>query len=165
MPNTKRIVPEASKRILTAVLQIHNNTTCVLVCEKHGKYFLPGGKLEAGETPWVGMKREFQEEVERPLPRLLSLQTHDGRVEVPRIDYGYPEPHTRMYCSYVDGPLRGEYEHRTRNGEVDRTLWVDIRVVRLRDFEWAKEFMRRSWQFLDTNLIQDVFRYELNIRV
>ena len=150
------------KNAVVAVLRVYNNTSCVLMCKKNGRYFLPGGMLKEGEMPWKGMQREFREEVGRNLPRLLSVQTTDGGKEVPRIDYGRPVPHTRMYCSYVESGGKG-YERRVGNREVDSTEWVDIRVVRQSDFEWAKDFMRRSWEFLDVNLIQDVFRYDLNI--
>lgn len=124
--------------------------------------------MKSRETPWESMKREFREEVRLPLPRLEEVYNERSKKnEVPRIDYGTP-PHTRMYCSYVKefpqqlSPF--DYEHSVANREVDSTEWIDIRLIRNSDFPWKAEFMKRSWNFLDSLLIQNVFQHELNIR-
>ena len=150
-----------------AVLCIHNNTTCVLMCKKHNKYFLPGGILKPGEAPWIGLKREFHEEIELSLPVLYEEITTGGKQEVPRIDY---HQHTRMYAGYVRSfgsgdPYDYEGPKSRRNKEVEETTWVDIRYVRQMDAsEWKASYMKSSWHVLDTQLIQRMWPSELNIR-
>ena len=49
----------------------------------------PGGKIEAGETPEMALKREIKEELDAEIEVSELLQT---------IDYDYPQFHLNMHC-------------------------------------------------------------------
>ena len=133
--------------IIYVLTKIHGRFH-VLLCNKRGKYFAPGGIIERGEKPFDAAKREFQEEVERPLPRLVSVKRLDGKTAIPFSLYG-DSGHTRLYASFVkDSDTSFNYLHYQgpkRNREVDFTEWVDMSVLFNRNFNWKKDYMQRSW--------------------
>ena len=85
--------------IIYVLTKIHGRFH-VLLCNKRGKYFPPGGIIERGEKPFDAAKREFQEEVERSLPRLVSVKRLDGKTAIPFSLYG-DSGHTRLRSSEI----------------------------------------------------------------
>jgi len=62
-----------------------------------GYWELPGGKVDAGETPAAALVREFAEE--------LGI-TVEARDALPTIEHVYPHGHVRLhpfYCAWVAG--------------------------------------------------------------
>lgn len=58
------------------------------------KWMIPGGKIERGETPFQGMKREFYEEVGQKLP-LLEKQ----------LKFDFPRYNTRVYIGLSNSKI------------------------------------------------------------
>ncbi len=73
---------------------------------------LPGGKLENGESPWQGLRRELHEEI--------GIRATGGRPFM-QVYHRYPERNILLDTWTVDG-YRGE----VRSGEGQPIAWVGI---------------------------------------
>lgn len=72
----------------------------------------PGGKLEAGETPWQGLQRELDEEINiRPISATQYIQVY----------YRYPDRNILLDTWLVES-YRGEIEAR----EQQLLKWIDV---------------------------------------
>lgn len=82
---------------------------------------LPGGKMEAGETPREALRREIREE--------LSAEIAVGKL-LHTIQYDYPEFHLTMHCYMCT--LTGEAPHLNEHeaacwlgaGQLDSVRWL-----------------------------------------
>ena len=90
----------------------------VLMCRSHGKelYYLPGGKLEAGETEIDAIIRECKEEINIDL--LPSSIEKFCRFEADA--YGFPEPRTVVMNCY-NFNYTGEI---SAQAEIDDIFWA-----------------------------------------
>lgn len=80
------------------------------------KYFIPGGKLEVGETHQLGLLREIKEELSIDL--VLNTITHEFTV----VDeaYGLEETELAMHCYSAD--FSGVI---TPDSEIELIKWID----------------------------------------
>ena len=95
------------------------------------KWEFPGGKVEAGETPQEGLKRELQEE--------LSIDAEIGP-EISRYEFQYPERPRVVLIFHRVTEWRGEI----RNGAFEQILWEQL--ARLPDYDFLEgdvDFVRR----------------------
>jgi len=75
-----------------------------------GYWELPGGKIDAGETPQAALVREFKEELD------ITIEVADP---LPVIEHVYPHGHVRLnafYCRWTAG--------QPRNLEVAEHRWI-----------------------------------------
>ncbi|ENM5764106.1 NUDIX domain-containing protein [Vibrio mimicus] len=103
---------------LESVAWVFKNDGKVLCVKTKGKdkYFIPGGKLEAGETHESGLIREIKEELNIDLiPDTIS---HDFTI----IDtaYGLNDTELEMHCYSAD--FNGEI---IPDSEIELIKWVD----------------------------------------
>jgi 8-oxo-dGTP diphosphatase len=77
-----------------------------------GSWEFPGGKLESGESPLAGLKRELAEELG------IEVQAAESFVEQ---EYQYPDRHVRLDVWWVLA-----YQGRAESLEGQSLRWVDI---------------------------------------
>ena len=114
----------------------------VLICQRHhtDRYGLqwefPGGKLQAGESPEQGLRRELKEE--------LNIDASVGP-EVFRLSHRYPDRYVEVVFFRVDS-FRGELKN-----------WVFESIV------WAPRSALTSYDFLeaDRELVERITRGEI----
>lgn len=84
------------------------------------KYFIPGGKLEVGETYQRGLLREIKEELNIDL--VASTISHEFIV----VDdaYGLEDTELEMHCYSAD--FNGEINP---SSEIERMKWIDISTI------------------------------------
>ncbi len=95
------------------------------------KWEFPGGKVEDGETPSEGLRRELQEE--------LSIQAEIGP-ELSQYEFQYPERPPVLLIFHRVTEWRGEM----RNGAFEQIVWE--RPSRLPDYDFLEgdvDFVRR----------------------
>ncbi|MDH3761097.1 MAG: (deoxy)nucleoside triphosphate pyrophosphohydrolase [Gammaproteobacteria bacterium] len=84
---------------------------------KHLEYYweLPGGKLEAGESPWQALRRELAEEI--------NVEVVSGNPYM-RVYHRYPERNILLDTWSVD-----EYQGEVRAREQQPLAWIDIEDI------------------------------------
>jgi 8-oxo-dGTP diphosphatase len=95
------------------------------------KWEFPGGKVEEGETPRDGLKRELQEE--------LSINAEIGP-EISRHEFKYPRRSRVLLIFHRVTKWRGEM----RNGAFEQILWEQ--PARLPEYDFLEgdvDFVRR----------------------
>ncbi len=97
------------------VLQRDGKVLCVKTKGKD-KYFIPGGKLEAGETRQQGLVREIKEELNID----LIEATISHQFTVIDVAYGLDDTELEMHCYLAD--FSGEI---TPNAEIELLQWFD----------------------------------------
>ncbi len=110
-------------RVVAAV--IHKDGKIFATQRGYGAYKdyweFPGGKIEAGETPYAALHREIQEELDMEIAIGQKLTT---------IEYDYPEFRLIMDCylAYVieGSPVLKEHEAAKwlKKNELDSVKWV-----------------------------------------
>ncbi len=113
---------------------IQRNGTILLCQRKQGsryglKWEFPGGKLEPGETPLEGMKRELHEE--------LSIKVNGvERMETQTAHYADGGAFEVVYCFVSD------FEGEPRNNVFEQIRWVTLEELRTMDIlEGNKSFV------------------------
>ncbi len=97
------------------VLKKDGKVLCVKTKGKN-KYFIPGGKLEAGETHQLGLLREIKEELNIDL--IANTISHEFTV----VDwaYGIEDTELEMHCYSAD--FSGEI---VPDSEIELVKWID----------------------------------------
>lgn len=107
----------------------------LLVCQGMGESFvhLPGGHLEAGETPADALRRELQEEagiIARSMSALGILHTRWPRFDIAR---GFVEVHETLHLYRVNALIpanhRGEYHLSCRWVMVSPVLYDQLKPL------------------------------------
>lgn len=99
----------------------------------------PGGKIEAGETPEMALKREIKEELDAEIEVGEILRT---------IDYDYPQFHLTMHCFKCRLA-----EHRARSTEHGRYTLLEHEAAK-----WLRpdELQSVNWLPADIEIIEDL---------
>ena len=83
--------------VVAAVIENENNEIlCALrspIMTLPNMWEFPGGKIEEGETPQEGLKREIKEELD------TKIEVHDL---IDTIEYDYPNFHLSMNCFWCE---------------------------------------------------------------
>ncbi|MCX8804577.1 NUDIX domain-containing protein [Vibrio parahaemolyticus] len=97
------------------VLKKDGKVLCVKTKGKN-KYFIPGGKLEAGETHQLGLLREIKEELNIDL--IANTISHEFTV----VDwaYGIEDTELEMHCYSAD--FSGDI---VPDSEIELVKWID----------------------------------------
>lgn len=82
-----------------------------------GKYHMPGGRLEKGETYWAGLAREIMEETGLKAELLYPLHIDEWRPVIRGI------PH-HIIAVFTLCKLKGKGDVRTSD-EHDEAVWID----------------------------------------
>jgi 8-oxo-dGTP pyrophosphatase MutT (NUDIX family) len=140
-PNTLVLVrasaaPSAAAAPVTSVtVLVRDGTGRVLLTQVATRgYDLPGGHLDAAETPASAARREVREETglvlpeHLPLVRLATLVLHVG-APVP-VDYPYPHPTSQMWVFGMRLDGVGPAVRPESGSECVSARWVDARQVR-----------------------------------
>ena len=101
----------------TAIVLMNNRGfVLMLKCRFTQRWMTPGGKIELGESPFMGMLREFREETGYCLPQSRILKT---------VNWPRKNPRTRIYVAVSDEPLP---KFKETEEVVERRLvhWSDI---------------------------------------
>lgn len=88
--------------------------------EFQGWWEFPGGKMEAGESPQVALKREIREELDAEIEVNELLET---------VEWDYPNFHLTMHCFICN--LLSESLHLN---EHEAATWLDLE--NLRSVKW-----------------------------
>ena len=88
--------------------------------EFHGWWEFPGGKMEAGESPQLALKREIREELDAEIEVKELLET---------VEWDYPNFHLTMHCFICN--LRSESLHLN---EHEAATWLNLE--NLRSVQW-----------------------------
>ncbi|UXI04211.1 NUDIX hydrolase [Photobacterium sp. TY1-4] len=109
---------------LKSVAWLHQDGDKLLCVKTKGKdkFFIPGGKLEAGETNELGLQREIQEE----LGIELKVDTIRHQFSIEDIAYGLDNTQLTMHCYTAD--FRGEL---APNAEIEVMEWFDLSQIDL----------------------------------
>jgi len=134
--------PKAKAEPIAVVAGIVLRGEEVLICQRHhtDRYGLqwefPGGKLQAGERPQQGLRRELKEE--------LNIEASIGP-EVFRLRHRYPDRYVEVSFFRVDS-FRGELKN-----------WVFESIA------WAPRSALTSFDFLeaDRELVERITRGEI----
>lgn len=104
--------------VVAALIWHHDDRRRFLIAQRQkGKHLedyweFPGGKLEAGETPWQALQRELIEEINiRPISATQYIQVY----------YRYPDRNILLDTWLVES-YRGEIEAR----EQQLLIWIDV---------------------------------------
>ena len=104
--------------VVAALIWHRNNRRRFLIAQRQkGKHLedyweFPGGKLEAGESPWQGLQRELNEEINiRPISATQYIQVY----------YRYPDRNILLDTWSVES-YRGEIEAR----EQQLVKWINV---------------------------------------
>jgi 8-oxo-dGTP pyrophosphatase MutT (NUDIX family) len=65
-----KMTPDARNAFVLLILAKSRGGILLVRTKRDGCWGLPGGMVDAGETPWQAGKREFKEEIQSDLPRL-----------------------------------------------------------------------------------------------
>ena len=88
--------------------------------EFHGWWEFPGGKMEAGESPQLALKREIREELDAEIEVKELLET---------VEWDYPNFHLTMHCFICN--LLSESLHLN---EHEAATWLNLE--NLRSVKW-----------------------------
>ena len=88
--------------------------------EFHGWWEFPGGKMEAGESPLLALKREIREELDAEIEVKELLET---------VEWDYPNFHLTMHCFICN--LLSESLHLN---EHEAATWLNLE--NLRSVKW-----------------------------
>lgn len=109
----------------------------VLVCRRRPqdphplKWEFPGGKVEAGETPWEALARELHEE--------LAIKAHAGG-EIERYEFRYPGKNPILLIFFAVSGFSGE----PRNVVFETIEWAELPALPAYDFlEGDLDFVQR----------------------
>jgi len=111
-------ITEAHLHVVAAVIWHRQGDGRLLIAQRQqGKHLaefweLPGGKLEAGESPWHGLRRELSEEID--------IQATRGRPFM-KVYHRYPERNILLDTWVVD-----EYRGEVRARERQAIAWVEV---------------------------------------
>ncbi len=92
-------IPECFYRVSVKALVVDHEGRFLLVQEENGKWELPGGGLDFGESPQEGLAREIREEMGL---RVKTMETH------PSFFFPCTNPHGQHIVNVV---YRTELEH------------------------------------------------------
>ena len=116
----------AGEPVHVAAGVITDSNGCVLLARRlpdthlAGKWEFPGGKLESGETPLDGLRRELWEE--------LAVDVQDARPLI-SFEYRYPDKHVKLdvfRISQYSGELRAVEGHELDWVSADKLRTVDL---------------------------------------
>lgn len=101
-----------------ALIQVTNGTGCLLLGKRNdnGKWTLPGGHLNQGESPEEGARRELYEETGLTAESLSFLRT------VEPTKPGVPRLH--CFTAFATGTAHNDHDP---DEECDKWEWVDVR--------------------------------------
>ena len=111
-------IPEPHLHVVAAILWHRQGDGRMLIARRQqGSHLadyweLPGGKLEAGETPWQGLQRELHEEI--------GIRVSDGRPFM-KVYHRYPERNVLLDTWNIEN-YRGEVSAR----EGQPLAWVEV---------------------------------------
>ena len=88
----------------------------------------PGGKVDAGETPLMSLKRELKEEIGITIDDLTSVQP------MLLIEHQYSDKSVRLHVFLVE-----EFRGDAHGAEGQKTAWVPINQLECLDFPEANQ--------------------------